>query len=69
MQNGGALYLAILPIGFGIMTLVVSLICLVGFLTSTDPATKSKLWPWFGRFLVIAFILLSLGLFFTSRHF
>lgn len=63
------IYLAILPIGLGIMTLVISLICLVGFMTSTDAATKGKLWPWFQRFVLLAFILLSMGLFFTSRHF
>lgn len=64
-----SVYASILPIGLGIMTLVVSLICLVGFLTSNDVTTKQKLWPWFARFLVIAFILLSAGIFFTRQSF
>lgn len=62
-------YASILPIGLGIMTLVVSLICLVGFLTSNDVATKRKLWPWFPRLLIIAFLLLSAGIFFTGQSF
>lgn len=63
------LYIAILPVGFGMMTLVGSLICLIGYLTSDDSATKRKLWPWFTRLLLLAFLLLSVGLFFTSQHF
>ncbi|WP_227431154.1 hypothetical protein [Psychrobacter sp. I-STPA6b] len=64
-----SLYFSILPIGFGIMTLVGSLICLVGYATSNEVATKQQLFPWFQRLLLIAFILLSIGIFFTVKYF
>ncbi|WP_230655929.1 hypothetical protein [Psychrobacter sp. I-STPA10] len=63
------LYFSILPIGFGIMSLVVSLICFVGFITTHDIDTKRKLYPWFARCLLVAFILLPMGIFFTAKYF
>ena len=64
-----SLYLSILPIGFGIMSLVISLICFVGYITTNDIDTKRKLYPWFARFLLVAFILLPMGIFFTAKYF
>lgn len=63
------LYLAILPIGLGMITFVLSLICFFGYLTSDDNLTKRQLWPWFTKLLLLAFLLLSIGVFFTTRHF
>ena len=63
------LYLSLLPIGFGVMTLVVSMICLVGYITSDNVATKKKLLPWFLRLIIVAILLISFGAFFASRHF
>ena len=64
-----SLYFFILPIGFGIMSLVVSLICFVGVITTHDIATKRQLYPWFIRCLLVAFILLPMGIFFTVKYF
>ncbi len=63
------IYLYILPIGLGIMTLVASLIFLFAYLTSHDNATRLPAFKWFKRFLVVAFILLSIGIFMTFGHF
>ncbi len=63
------IYLYILPIGLGIMTLVASLICLFAYLTSHDNATRLPAFKWFKRLLVVAFILLSIGIFMTFGHF
>ena len=62
------IYLFILPIGLGIMTLVASLMCLIAYLTSNDNATRLPAFKWFKRLLVVAFILLSLGLVVTFRN-
>lgn len=63
------LYLSLLPIGFGVMTLVISMICLVGYITSDNLASKNKLLTWFLRLITVAILLIGLGAFFASRHF
>lgn len=63
------IYLFILPIGLGIMTLVGSLMCLVAYLTSDDNATRLPAFTWFKRLLIVAFLLLSIGIFMTFGHF
>ena len=62
------IYLFILPIGLGIMTMVASLIFFFAYITSKDNATRLPAFKWFKRLLVVAFILLSLGLFMTFRN-
>ncbi|MEC5209479.1 hypothetical protein RCH20_000528 [Psychrobacter sp. PL15] len=62
-------YLFILPIGLGIMTLVASLMCLLAYLISDDNATRLPAFNWFKRLVIVAFILLSIGLFMTFKHF
>ncbi|WP_372842914.1 hypothetical protein [Psychrobacter sp.] len=62
-------YFFILPIGLGILTLVVSLIFLFAYITSNDSATRLPAFNWFKRFIVAAFLLLSTGLFMTSKYF
>ena len=62
-------YLFILPIGLGIMTLVGSLMCLFAYLMSDDNATRLPAFTWFKRLLIVAFLLLSIGLFMTFRNF
>ncbi|AAZ19542.1 hypothetical protein Psyc_1694 [Psychrobacter arcticus 273-4] len=62
-------YFFILPIGLGIITLVVSLIFLFAYITSNDNATRLPAFNWFKRFIVVAFLLLSMGLFMTFRYF
>ena len=63
------IYLFILPIGLGIMTLVASLMCLFAYLTSNDNATRLPAFKWFKRLLIVAFILLSIGIFLTFNNF
>ena len=63
------IYLFILPIGLGIMTLVASLMCLFAYLTANENATRLPAIKWFKRLLVVAFLLLSIGLFLTFGHF
>ena len=63
------IYLFILPIGLGIMTLVASLIFFFAYMTSKDNATRLPAFKWFKRFLVVAFILLSIGIFLTFNNF
>lgn len=63
------LYFSLLPIGFGVMTLVISMICLVGYITSDNLASKNKLLTWFLRLITVAILLIGLGAFFASRHF
>ena len=63
------LYFSLLPIGFGVMTLVISMICLVGYITSDNLASKNKLLTWFLRLIAVAILLIGLGAFFASRHF
>ena len=63
------IYLFILPIGLGIMTLVASLMCLFAYLTSHEDATRLPAFKWFKRLLIVAFLLLSMGLFLTFGHF
>ena len=62
-------YFFILPIGLGILTLVVSLIFLFAYITSNDNATRLPAFKWFKRLIVVAFLLLSTGLFMTFRYF
>ena len=62
-------YFFILPIGIGIMTLVASLMCLFVYLMSDDNATRLPAFNWFKRLIIVAFILLSIGLFMTFRNF
>lgn len=62
-------YLFILPIGLGILTLVASLIGLFIYLIADDNATRLPAFNWFKRLIVVAFILLSIGLFFTFGYF
>lgn len=63
------IYLFILPIGLGIMTLVASLMCLFAYLMSDDKATRLPAFTWFKRLLIMAFLLLSIGMFMTFQHF
>ncbi|WP_201535278.1 hypothetical protein [Psychrobacter ciconiae] len=63
------LYFFILPIGLGLITLVASLIGLFAYLMSEDPATRRPAFNWFRRLIVVAFILLSIGLFMTFGYF
>ena len=62
-------YLLILPIGLGIMTLVGSLMCLFAYLSAHENATRLPAFKWFKRLLVVAFLLLSAGIFMTFTHF
>ncbi len=62
-------YLFILPIGLGIMTLVASLIGLFAYLMSDDNATRLLAFNWFKRLIIVAFLLISIGLFMTFGHF
>ncbi|WP_227671493.1 hypothetical protein [Psychrobacter sp. 72-O-c] len=62
-------YFFILPIGLGIMTLVASLMCLLAYLMSDDNATRLPAFNWFKRLIIVAFILLSIGLFMTFKNF
>ncbi len=62
-------YVFILPIGLGIMTLVASLMALFAYLMSDDNATRLPAFTWFKRLLILAFLLLSIGLFMTFGHF
>lgn len=63
------LYFAILPIILGVFTLVGSLICLFAYSFSNDMETKRLAYPWFQRLLLLAFILLSLGIFSVMMYF
>ena len=63
------IYLLILPIGLGIMTLVASLLCLFAYLMSNENATRLPAFIWFKRLLIVAFILLSIGIYMTFGHF
>ncbi len=62
-------YFFILPIGLGIMTLVASLMCLFAYLMSDDNATRLPAFNWFKRLILVAFILLSIGIFMTFKNF
>ena len=62
-------YLFILPIGLGILTLVASLIGLCIYLIADDNATRLPAFNWFKRLIVVAFIFLSIGLFLTFGYF
>jgi len=62
-------YFFILPIGLGIMTLVASLIFLFAYLVSDDNATRLPAFNWFKRLIIVAFILISIGLFMTFKYF
>ena len=62
-------YFFILPIGLGIINLVVSLIFLFAYITYNDNATRLPAFKWFKRLIVVAFLLLSTGLFMTFRYF
>ena len=63
------MYFSILPIGLGIMTLVASLIGLFAYLMSNDNATRLLGFNWFKRLIIVAFLLLSIGLFMTFGSF
>ena len=63
------MYVSILPIGLGIMTLVASLICLFAYLMSDDNATRLPSCNWFKCLIIVAFLLLSVGLFMTFGRF
>ncbi len=51
------------------MTLAASLLCLFAYLMSDDNATRLPAFNWFKRLIIVAFILLSVGLFMTFTHF
>lgn len=63
------MYFSILPIGLGIMTLVASLIGLFAYLMSNDNTTRLLGFNWFKRLIIVAFLLLSVGLFMTFGSF
>ena len=63
------MYFSILPIGLGIMTLVASLIGLFAYLMSNDNVTRLLGFNWFKRLIIVAFLLLSVGLFMTFGSF
>ena len=62
-------YFFILPIGLGIMTLAASLLFLFAYLMSDDNATRLPAFNWFKRLIIVAFLLLSVGLFMTFGRF
>lgn len=62
-------YFYILPIGLGIMTLAGSLLCLFAYLMSDDNATRLPAFNRFKRLIIVAFLLLSVGLFMTFGYF
>ena len=62
-------YLFILPIGLGILTLVASLIGLFIYLIADDNATRLPAFNWFKRLIIVAFVFLSIGLFLTFGYF
>ncbi len=66
---GWQVYLYILPVGLGIMTLAASLLCLFAYLMSDDNATRLPAFTWFKRLIVVAFVLLSIGIFMTVKYF
>lgn len=66
---GWQVYLYILPVGLGIMTLAASLLCLFAYLMSDDKGTRLPAFNWFKRLLILAFLLLSIGIFMTVRYF
>ncbi|WP_227686685.1 hypothetical protein [Psychrobacter fozii] len=51
------------------MTLAASLLCLFAYLMSDDNATRLPAFNWFKRLIIVAFLLLSVGLFMTFRYF
>ncbi|MGB6826179.1 MULTISPECIES: hypothetical protein [Psychrobacter] len=51
------------------MTLAASLLCLFAYLMSDDNATRLPAFNWFKRLIIVAFLLLSMGLFMTFRYF
>ena len=51
------------------MTLVASLIGLFAYLMSNDNATRLLGFNWFKRLIIVAFLLLSVGLFMTFGSF
>ena len=63
------MYFFILLIGLGIMTLAASLLFLFAYLMSDDNATRLPAFHWFKRLIIVAFILLSVGLFMTFGNF
>lgn len=66
---GWQVYLYILPVGLGIMTLAASLLCLFAYLMSDDNATRLPAFNWFKRLIIVAFVLLSIGIFMTVKYF
>ncbi|MES1964008.1 hypothetical protein M0N77_01510 [Psychrobacter sp. AH5] len=66
---GWQVYLYILPVGLGIMTLAASLLCLFAYLMSDDNATRLPAFTWFKRLIIVAFVLLSIGIFMTVKYF
>ena len=66
---GWQVYLYILPVGLGIMTLAASLLCLFAYLMSDDNATRLPAFIWFKRLIIVAFLLLSAGIFMTVKYF
>lgn len=51
------------------MTLAASLLCLFAYLMSDNNATRLPAFNWFKRLIIVAFLLLSMGLFMTFKHF
>ena len=51
------------------MTLAASLLCLFAYLMSDDNATRLPAFKWFRHLIVVAFLLLSVGLFMTFKYF
>ena len=51
------------------MTLAASLLCLFAYLMSDDNGTRLPAFNWFKRLIILAFLLLSIGIFMTVKYF
>ena len=51
------------------MTMAASLLFFFAYLMSDDKTTRLPAFNWFKRLIIVAFVLLSIGLFMTFGHF
>lgn len=63
------LYFTIPLYGFGVLSLVASLICFFAYSFANDFETKRLAYPWIIRLLLLAFMLLTAGVLMTLRVF